>query len=353
MKQILDWVRPAIKKALSTECNPNDSLVEARPKVAMHLNENPFGSPHNRYLNPSELRSREIIGQLKGGLRPQCVSLARGTADAVERLMRTFCVPMRDNIIVVQPTTELYSRVAQVNDIEVRHTTLDDHFRLNVDEVLRTVGQYTKMIFIASPNNPTGTLQRTESIQQLCEQFDGVVIVDEAFSEFSRSESLIKLLPKHSNLVVVDSYSIAYAMASSRISAIFAHPLVIRAVEVLRYDYALDASTASDIEMMPRRRFEADKWVKAILEERGRLMSAVAQLPITKKVYPTSTNFFMVKFSNAEKVYKYLLSKGIAVYDCSNISGCEDCLRITVGLSVDNNALVSALRQYTEKSFLS
>lgn len=348
MKQIIDLVRPAIRKALSAGSNHNDSVVDSRPKVSMHLNENPFGTPQNRYANLSELHSREVIGQLKGGLRPQCISLSRGTADAIERLMRTFCMQGQDNIIVVQPTVDIYAHVARVNDIEVRDVQMDEQFRLDVDAVLDAVDSKTKMIILSSPNNPTGNLQQPESILQLCNQFEGIVVVDEAFVEFSRNESLVRNISSCPNLVVVESLSVAYALASSRIAVILAHPQVIRAVEVLRYAFSLDASTAEIIESLPRRRFDADKWVKALLDERTKLLAAIAQLPICDKVYPTSANFFMVRFKGAAKVYQYLLSNGIAVYDCSHIPGCEDCLRITVGLPVDNTAIVSALRQYGE-----
>ena len=349
MKQILDWVRPAIKVVLNNQQSVRNLEEETLPKVSMHLNENPFGSPQNRYLSKSELPSRTIVGQLKGGVHPQCVSLANGTTDAIERLMRTFCTPMQDNVIVVEPTSGLYSHVAQVNDIEVRHVSLDAKFQLDVEAVMRTVGQFTKMVFLASPNNPTGNLLSKESILQLCDQFEGIVVVDEAFIEFSRSESLVKSISSYHNLVVVSSFSIAYALASSRISAILAHPLVIRAVEVLRHCFTLNAATLAAIESLPRRRFEVDKWVKSILEERSKLMLAVAQLPISEKVYPTSSNFFLVRFKDGEDVYKYLSKHGIAVYNCSHIAGCENCLRITVSLPMDNNALVSALRLYCER----
>lgn len=348
MKQVLDWVRPAIKVALAEKQDSIDQIETPSQIVAMHLNENPFGSPLNRYPALSQMSCREIVGKIRGGLRPQCISLTNGTADSVGRLVNTFCMPARDNVVVVQPMSKLYSDVARLTDVEVRQVLLDDNFRLNVDDVLRTVGQFTKMVFLSSPNNPTGNLLQPAAVLDLCEKFNGIVVVDETYVAFSRNPSLVQHLSNYTNLVILDSLSVTYAMASSRIAMILAHPQVIRAVEVLNYPYSLSTSAIADIQSLPRRSFDVDKWTKSLLEERTKLLSAVAQLPICEKVYPTSANFFMAKFKDVGKLFDYLKSKQIAVYNCSEMPGCEGCLRITVGLPVDNNALVSALRKFGE-----
>lgn len=349
MRPLSELIRPNIYTLLSEGQEEGINAV-APHDIRIHLeaNENPFNAPLNRYPDASQMKWREVAGKLKGGLKPTCVSLANGTAEAVELLLRTFCVPQRDNILTISPTTPLFQQRAYIHDVECRSLQLDSQFAFKADTLMERANNRTKLAFLCSPNTPTGNTLPRKEILRLCDLFGGLVIVDESFVEFSHLPSLIEALPDKRNLVIIDSLSVTFALAGIRVAMIYAYPEVIRAIETVRPLHNINLPALQEIERLPQHRFEADKWKKQLLEERRKLMQAIKELPYCEKVYPTDANFFLARFNQPERIYHYLLDCGIAVHNCSCLNCCHGCLRITVGLPGENNQLVGALRCYNE-----
>lgn len=341
-------MRPSIHALLQAQQKaPQSQRVPT--EVRLDANESPWGNPLNRYPAADQMKWREIAGQVKGRLRPQCVALCNGTLEAVDMLIRVSCVPQRDHIVTVVPTTPLFERQARINDVECRTVPLDTDYALSAERLLERVSGRTRLVCLCSPNTPTGNLLSRKEILRICEEFSGLVIVDESYVGFSGHRSLVSDLPAHSNLVLLESLSATYALAGLRVAMIYAHPDVIRAVEVVRPPHNINLPALDIIAQLPVRRFEADKWVKLLTDERSKVMRAVAELSICEKVFPTSANFFLMKVKDSSSVHAYLLENGIAVRDCSAIPGCRDCLRITIGHPHENNLLIGALRRYASE----
>lgn len=349
MRPLSELIRPNIYALLKE--GQEDAVPTDTQNIRVHLeaNENPFNAPLNRYPDASQMKWREVAGRVKGGLKPTCVSLANGTADAVELLLRTFCVPQRDNILTISPTTPLFQRRARIHDVDCRSLPLDDTFTFTADALMERSNSRTKLALLCSPNTPTGNVLPRKEILRLCDLFGGLVVVDESFVEFSRQPSLVEALPQHPNLVITDSLSVTYALAGIRLAMIYAYPEVIRAIETVRPVHNISLPALREIEQLPQHRFEADKWKKQLLEERRKLILAIRELPFCEKVYPSDANFFLARFRQVGRVYQYLSDHGIAVCDCNHLPGCTGCLRITVGLPGENNLLVGALRCYSEQ----
>jgi histidinol-phosphate aminotransferase len=240
----------------------------------------------------------------------------------------------------------MYQVCADINDIECRQVLLDDNFQLHADAVLQACDEHTKIIWLCSPNNPTGNSLDRDEMMKVVEGFDGIVIVDEAYIDFAQQLSLRQELPTHPNLIILQTMSKAWGSAAIRLGMAFASKEIIAIYNKVKYPYNVNLLTQQQAMEMLKDPFEVDKTVKIILQERNRLMQAFRELPLCEQIYPTDANFFLARVTDAKRIYDYLVDKGIIVRNRSRIQLCQNCLRITIGTRTENNELLSALRQY-------
>ena len=281
-------------------------------------------------------------------VKPEQIFLGNGSDEAIDLLFRAFCRPGIDNVVAIHPTYGMYQVCADINDVEYRKVLLDEKFQFKAEDLLRASDENTKLIFLCSPNNPTGNNLDAKEIITLLREFQGIVIVDEAYIDFSTQPSFIGILDEYPNLVILQTFSKAWGCAAIRLGMAFASPDIIGIFSKIKYPYNINLLTQQEALRMMQRHYEVQRWISTLLEERARLMQAFTQLPCCKKVFPTDANFFLTRVSNAKAIYDYLVDQGIIVRNRSNITRCEDCLRITVGTRPENDALLEALRNYTE-----
>jgi histidinol-phosphate aminotransferase len=280
------------------------------------------------------------------GVPSENIFLGNGSDEAIDLPYRIFCEPGRDNVVSIAPTYGMYQVCADINDIECRQVLLDDNFLLHADAVLKACDEHTKIIWLCSPNNPTGNSLDRDEILKVVEGFDGIVIIDEAYIDFAQQLSLRQELPKHPNLIILQTMSKAWGSAAIRLGMAFASKEIIAIYNKVKYPYNVNQLTQQQAMEMLKDPFEIDKYVKTLLQERSRLMAAFRELPICEQIYPTDANFFLTRVTDAKRIYDYLVDKGIIVRNRSRIQLCQNCLRITIGTRTENNELLSALRQY-------
>ena len=313
--------------------------------VFLDANENPYNQPFNRYPDPLQLELKKRIAQVKG-VPEDWIFLGNGSDEAIDLPYRCFTRPGIDNVVAMEPTYGMYKVCADINDVEYSPVLLDEHYQVTADRLLAACDDKTKMIWLCSPNNPTGNSIQREEIVKVIEGFEGLVIVDEAYSDFSAERPLRLDIQKYPNLIVLNTFSKAWGCAAIRLGMAFAQPDIIALYNKVKYPYNVNQLTQQQAMEALKDPYETDKWVKMLIQERGRMMQNVALLPITEKVYPTDANFFLVKVTDAQKIYNYLVDRGIIVRNRHRVQLCQNCLRIIVGNKSENNELLAALRQY-------
>ena len=353
MKPLSEIIRPQVLALLAEqEARPQAPCTLGEPPtqevLRLHLAENPYGEPLNRFPDPTQWQARSVAGKVLGNLPPTYVSLSASVMAGIDTLLRLCIVPGRDNLIIAETSLPQFSRAARLADAECRVIGLKEDLGVDLSAVLRVTNANSKLLFLSSPAYPTGQVLTPQDLTRLCETFPGLVVIDESFTAYARRETFTRLLPKLPNLVVLHSLAAEYALAGVPVAVLCAHPELISAIEAIRPAYNLSQPALEAVEGLTRRRFDADKWTKQVLEERPKLMSAILQLPFCEKVHPTAANFFLARFLNATAVAAYLRAQGIQVDNVSTLPGLENCLCITVGSPSDNNKLVGALRRYTQ-----
>lgn len=346
MKSLQELTRPNIW-ALKPYSSARDEYSGKTASVFLDANENPYNAPNNRYPDPLQKELKALIAPVKK-VKPEQIFLGNGSDEAIDLLFRAFCRPGIDNVVAIHPTYGMYQVCADINDVEYRKVLLDEKFQFKAEDLLRASDENTKLIFLCSPNNPTGNNLDAKEIITLLQEFQGIVIVDEAYIDFSTQPSFIGILDEYPNLVILQTFSKAWGCAAIRLGMAFASPDIIGIFSKIKYPYNINLLTQQEALRMMQRHYEVQRWISTLLEERARLMQAFTQLPCCKKVFPTDANFFLTRVSNAKAIYDYLVDQGIIVRNRSNITRCEDCLRITVGTRPENDALLEALRKYTE-----
>lgn len=346
MKSLQELTRPNIW-ALKPYSSARDEYSGKTASVFLDANENPYNAPNNRYPDPLQKELKALIAPVKK-VKPEQIFLGNGSDEAIDLLFRAFCRPDIDNVVAIHPTYGMYQVCADINDVEYRKVLLDEKFQFKAEDLLRASDENTKLIFLCSPNNPTGNNLDAKEIITLLREFQGIVIVDEAYIDFSTQPSFIGILDEYPNLVILQTFSKAWGCAAIRLGMAFASPDIIGIFSKIKYPYNINLLTQQEALRMMQRHYEVQRWISTLLEERARLMQAFTQLPCCKKVFPTDANFFLTRVSNAKAIYDYLVDQGIIVRNRSNITRCEDCLRITVGTRPENDALLEALRKYTE-----
>lgn len=313
----------------------------------LDANENPYNTPNNRYPDPLQKELKALIAPVKK-VNPEQIFLGNGSDEAIDLLFRAFCRPEVDNVVAIHPTYGMYEVCADINDVEYRKVLLDEKFQFKAEDLLRASDENTKLIFLCSPNNPTGNNLDAKEIITLLQAFQGIVVIDEAYIDFSSQPSFIGILDEYPNLIILQTFSKAWGCAAIRLGMAFASPDIIGIFTKIKYPYNINLLTQQEALRMMQRHYEVQRWVSTLLEERARLMEAFARLSCCKKVFPTDANFFLTRVTHAKAIYDYLVDQGIIVRNRSNVTLCEDCLRITVGTRPENDTLLEALRNYTE-----
>lgn len=344
MKPLKDLVRPNIW-ALKPYSSARDEYKGKTANTFLDANESPYNVPVNRYPDPLQEELKQLLAPLKG-VAPEQMFLGNGSDEAIDLVFRVFCVPGRDNVVAMEPTYGMYQVCADVNDVEYRKVLLGDNFNLEPQKLLDVVNERTKVIFLCSPNNPTGNSLDPEAIETVLRGFQGIVVLDEAYSDFSTKPVFRLRINEFPNLIVLNTFSKAWASAAIRLGMAFAAPDIIRLFNKVKYPYNVNALTQERALEMMQSPYEVEKWVKLLLQERVRVMESFSILPICQKVYPTDANFFLARMTDAPAIYDYLIREGIIVRNRSRVTLCDNCLRVTIGTKTENSQLLAALRKY-------
>lgn len=343
MKPLQELTRPNIW-ALKPYSSARDEYSGAEASIFLDANENPYNTPNNRYPDPLQKELKNLIAPVKKVL-PSQLFLGNGSDEAIDLMYRAFCRPEVDNVVAIDPTYGMYQVCAEVNDVEYRKVQLDENFQFTADSLLAASDEHTKLIFLCSPNNPTGNNLCREEIIALLQGFEGLVIIDEAYADFSDAPSFLLDLEKYPNMVVLQTFSKAWGCAAIRLGMAFAHADIIGILNKIKYPYNVNRLTQQEAVRMMEQHYRVKEWVGSLLEERTRLVREFKKLPCCQHVYPTDANFFLTRVTDAKKIYDYLVSQGIIVRNRSNITLCKDCLRITIGTRPENDALLDALKK--------
>ena len=343
MRTLKELTRPNVW-ALKPYSSARDEYSGVEASVFLDANENPYNTPNNRYPDPLQRELKALIAPLKG-VKEENIFLGNGSDEAIDLVFRAFCRPGVDNVVAIDPTYGMYQVCAEVNDVEYRKMLLDVYYQFKASSLLSAIDENTKAIFVCSPNNPTGNSLCRKEIESLLKRFDGLVIVDEAYIDFSSSESLLKDLDKYPNLIVLQTFSKAWGCAAIRLGMAFASPEIIAIFNKIKYPYNVNRLTQEEAIKVLQHPETIKGWVDTLLEERARVMEEFVKLPCCVRVFPTDANFFLAKVYEATQIYNYLVSEGIIVRNRTNVALCNDCLRITIGTKEENEALLEALRK--------
>ena len=311
----------------------------------LDANENPYNEPYNRYPDPLQLELKAQLSKVKG-VPADCIFLGNGSDEAIDLPYRCFCEPGKDNVVAIEPTYGMYKVCADINDVEYRPVLLDEQYQITADRLLAATDAHTKIIWLCTPNNPTGNCLNRDEVVKVIEQFEGLVIVDEAYSDFASQRSIRFDLAKYPNLIVLNTMSKAWGCAAIRLGMAFASKAIIDLFNKVKYPYNVNALTQQQALEALKHPIDVEQWVRVLLQERAIVMQAFAMLPICEKVYPTEANFFLAKMNDATRIYNYLVDQGIIVRNRTRVQLCQDCLRITIGTKSENSELIAALRQY-------
>ena len=337
-------VRPNILALKPYSC-ARDEFKGRAASVFLDANENPYNQTLNRYPDPLQEQLKLKLSPIKA-VRPEQIFLGNGSDEAIDLVYRIFCEPRTDNVVAIAPTYGMYEVCADINDVEYRAVPLTENFGLDADALLAATDQNTKVIWICSPNNPTGNNLDVDAICKVLDEFRGIVVIDEAYSDFNNRPPFRNQLDKYPNLIVLNTFSKLWASAAIRLGMAFASEAIIALFNKVKYPYNVNQLTQQQAMEMLSDLDKIDNWRRIILNERSHMLPAFAELPSCKKVFPTDANFFLARMTDANKIYNYLVDRGIIVRNRSKVQLCNDCLRITIGSPQENNALLAAMRQY-------
>lgn len=309
--------------------------------VFLDANENPYNNGYNRYPDPRQSTLKELLSQIKS-IAPQSMFIGNGSDEAIDLCFRIFCEPRIDNVVTIAPTYGMYRVAAAINDVEVREVQLGDDFSLPTAALLSACDQNTKLMFVCSPNNPTGNSFSIEQIRWILEYFEGVLVIDEAYIDFASEPSLTTLLSEYDNLIVLQTLSKAYGLAALRLGIAFAHPQIMQLFANVKYPYNINLAGMERAAELLKRDVAAE--VESIKSERERVAQALEAVPCVKRVYPSDANFLLVKVDDAKEMYNKLIAAEVIVRDRSGVQGCEGCLRITIGTPDENEHLLQIMR---------
>ncbi|HLR00346.1 MAG TPA: histidinol-phosphate transaminase [Sphingobacterium sp.] len=319
--------------------------------VMLDANENAFGSPvignYNRYPDPLQNKLKEKLADIKG-VPKDYIFLGNGSDEAIDLLFRIFCQPGIDNVVLVPPTYGMYEVSAQINDVYCKKVPLTADYQLNLDEIAASIDQNTKMIFICSPNNPTGNSIKAQDIETILVNFDGIVVVDEAYINFSKQRSFTYTLPEFPNLVILQTLSKAWGLAALRLGLAFANKGIINLMNRVKPPYNINQATQEMVMKALDGVEQVNQWIQEVVKERESITQELENIAQVKKVYPSDANFILAKFEKAKELFIHLKKKGVIVRDRSNQALCEQGLRITIGAPEENALLLREIKNFYE-----
>ena len=346
MKTLQELIRPNIWSLAPYSCARNEFTGEA--SVFLDANENPYNQPYNRYPDPLQVQLKEKIAALKG-VRPTQIMLGVGSDEPIDLIFRIFCEPAQDNVVAINPTYGMYGVCADINNVAYKQVNLNDDFSLDAQNVLDACDANTKVIFLCSPNNPTGNSLERSEIEKIVTGFEGIVVIDEAYIDFSNEPSWLASLNAYPNIIVLQTFSKAWGMAALRCGMAFASEDIIAFFNKVKYPYNLNLLTQEAVLKQVEAVEQKNKWVGTLLAERSKMIANLQNLPLVKHIYPTDANFVLAKVDDANKTYNYLVNKGIIVRNRNSVTLCQGCLRITIGTPQENQELLTALAQMVWK----
>ena len=310
--------------------------------VWLDANESPYDNGVNRYPDPHQKQLKQALAHLKGVDTAQ-IFVGNGSDEAIDLCFRIFCEPGQDNVVAIAPTYGMYGVAAAINNVAVREVPLDaETYALNVDHMLAAVDEHTRLMWVCSPNNPTGNAFELADLERLANNFNGILVVDEAYADFSEKGSMLSVLDKHPNLVVLQTLSKAWGMAGLRLGLAFAAEPIAQLFARVKYPYNVNGPTQQEV----MRRLETephDAHVAEVVAQRQMLAKALSDLACVVKVFESDANFLLVKVTDADKIYNQLVAEGIIVRNRNKVVGCEGCLRLTVGTPHENQRLLKVL----------
>ncbi|MBL6466942.1 MAG: histidinol-phosphate transaminase [Prevotellamassilia sp.] len=338
------YIRNNIKELLPYS-TARDDYKGGDISVWLDANESPYNNGVNRYPDPHQKALKGEIAQLKG-VTPEQVFVGNGSDEAIDLCFRIFCEPGVDNVVAIAPTYGMYAVAAAINNVAVREVPLEaGTYALNVPAMLAAADAHTRLMWVCSPNNPTGNAFSLQQLEALADNFGGVLVVDEAYIDFSSQPSMLTVLSKHPNVVVLQTLSKAWGMAGLRLGLAFASPMIADIFARVKYPYNVNAPTQAEV----AKRLHAephDAHVAEVCSQRQWLATELAKMPCVLKVYHSDANFLLVKVTDADAIYDHLVANGIIVRNRNRVKGCEGCLRITVGTPAENVNVIDALKQY-------
>jgi len=313
--------------------------------VFLDANENPFNDPYNRYPDPLQKELKQKISALKN-IPANQIFLGNGSDEPIDLLIRAFCEPGTDNIVTINPTYGMYQVAADTNNIEVIKVSLTSDFELEPKQILQAVNGNTKLIFLCSPNNPSGNSLDKDAMVGIIQNFNGLVIVDEAYIDFAPGKSFLPELDKYPNLVILQTFSKAWGMAGIRLGMAFAASEIIQVLNKIKYPYNLNILTQKKALELLDNKEQVDTWIKMLIDEREKMRKYLTKFHFVIKIFPSDANFLLVEMTNARGIYNYLVENGIIVRDRSKIHLCDNSLRITIGTMEEDNLLLQALKEH-------
>lgn len=335
-------MRPNIR-ALEPYSTARDEFSGEGITAWLDANENPFDNGVNRYPDPHQKELKKVVSKLFGTPVDTIFIGGAGSDEAIDLLMRIFCIPGKDNIVTIAPTYGVYEVSAAINDVEVRQVPLDENYSLSIDALLKAADSNTKLTWVCSPNNPTGNAFDAEVLEELAQRVNGMLVIDEAYVDFSKKGSMLPFIEKYPNLVILRTLSKARGMASLRLGMAFSHPVVARAMAMAKYPYNVNGPTQIEVVRRLIENPDISANVEILLNERKRLETELPLKPGVKHVYPSDANFLLVEFDDPDGVYEMLLNGGALVRNRNRVRGCEGCLRITVGTPEQNDLLLNLM----------
>jgi histidinol-phosphate aminotransferase len=318
-------------------------------EIFLDANENSFGSPieknYNRYPDPLQIEIKNIVSE-QMNVKPTEIFIGNGSDEAIDLLFRIFCRPQEDNILICPPTYGMYEVSAEINDVKIKRVKLTNDFQPNMPRIKEAIDENTKLIFICSPNNPTGNSFNADGILELTKTFQGIAVVDEAYIHFSTQPSLVSEIQRQQNLVVLQTFSKAWGLAGLRVGLAFAQERIIALFNKVKPPYNISQIAQETLLRALKNKATVEKTIAEIISEREKLVQRLSKFTVVEKIYPSDANFVLIKTVDANSIYKFLLNEKIVVRNRSNIELCEGCLRITIGTPKENEELLKALAKF-------
>jgi histidinol-phosphate aminotransferase len=339
------WVRPNVWRMKPYSSARDD--FQGSASVYLDANENPLARPYNRYPDPHQRKLKEKLSELKS-VTPEQIFLGNGSDEAIDLIIRAFCEPGKDNVVIPQPTYGMYTVSAETNNVQIKTPALTPDFHLDTDAVFRSIDDHTKIIFLCSPNNPSGNLLKRDDIEKVLNHFEGLVVVDEAYIDFAGEPSLCQWLDRYHHLIILQTLSKAWGLAALRLGLCFSTVDIISIINKIKPPYNVNEVTQQLVWEALQNADGTKQWVQQIIEQRQRLVDELTRIDFVEKIFPSDANFLLVKVKQPQSIYNHLMTRGIIVRDRSKVKHGEGCLRITVGTAEENTILIEALISYAK-----